>query len=139
VTSRFVSNLVVLLAGAFLAAASFAFAAAALGWIDVAAGCLAVLVVLAAFTRRGRGPAQRWLDAVAALGSSWAIVAARTFSGATLRWLTFANGVTLLAVGVVALVVHEVYLELAVRRSRALRADGPLVAAADRATVGLTG
>lgn len=116
-TSRFISNLTVLLAGAFLVAASLGFGAGALAWLALGMGCVVVVTVLWAFARRGRGIAQRALDAVILVAGAWTIVASRTFHGSTLMWLVFAAGALLTTLAFAALIVHEALLELAVRRA----------------------
>jgi hypothetical protein len=137
-TSRFISNLVVLLAGAFLVAASFAFGEEVLGWVGLAVGCVVVLTVLVTFAVRGRGIAQRALDACVVLAGAWTIVAARTFADGTLRWLTFAEGAALAFIAVAGLIVHEVQLELSVRRAEAVREDdGRVTLVGERTPIGI--
>ncbi len=53
-TSRFVSNLCVLVVAACMAAARFAFNAAAVGWLTFGCACLIVITVAVAFLARGR-------------------------------------------------------------------------------------
>jgi hypothetical protein len=126
-TARFVTNLLVLVCGAFLAAASFAFSARALGWVGLGMGCAVVLVVLIGFAIRGRGIAQRCIDALQFATGAFTVVAARVFHGATLHWLTLAEGATLAALAVIGLVIHEVYLQMAVARApRGVPRDGTL-------------
>jgi hypothetical protein len=138
VTSRFISNLLVLLVGGFLTAASFAFASDVLGWIGLAAGCVIVVGVLAAFAVRGRGIAQRALDLCIVLSGAWAIVASRSFTDETLRWLTFAEGAILITLAVAGLIVHEVQIELSVRRaSTHPREDGRVSLLGERTSIGV--
>jgi hypothetical protein len=122
--ARFASNLVVLLGGAFLACASFAFSANVVGWLALAFGALIALTVLGAFATRERGAAQRSFDVGVLVIAAWTIVSCRTFSGSTESWLTFASGATMVLFAFAGLVVHEVLLELALKRRRAAQPDG---------------
>jgi hypothetical protein len=109
--SRFSSNLLLAIVGGAVAACSLLFAPAVVRWLALGAGCAAVAITLLAFAIRGRGLAQRLLDApVVALGA-WTIVAATTFTGATQRWTSFANAAALCALAVVGLIAHEVAIE----------------------------
>jgi hypothetical protein len=136
--SRFISNLVVLIAGSFLVTASFAFGSEVLGWVGLAAGCVILLTVLVAFAVRGRGIAQRALDACVVLGGAWSIVAARSFTGGNLKWLTFSEGAMLAFLAVAGLIVHEVQLELCVRRAETVRQeDGRVTLVGERTSIGV--
>lgn len=116
-TSRFVSNLLVLLAGALLVCVSLALSVTVSSWVGLGIGAFAALTTLVAFAVRGRGLLQRILDGVLALLSAWTIVAARAFPGeASLKWLMFSSGAAFVALAVQGLVAHEVMLELALGR-----------------------
>ncbi|MHB1538748.1 MAG: hypothetical protein ACYCUM_13430 [Solirubrobacteraceae bacterium] len=136
-TARFVSNLVTLLAGAFLTSAALGFAASSIGWLGFAVGCVVATTVLLAFTLPGRGLAQRALDCSITALSAWTIVASRSFGGATLHWLSFAAGVGLLVLATVALIVHETLVELALRRTVALHDDRRVIRVQERHPAGL--
>jgi hypothetical protein len=115
VTARFATNLVVLLAAAFLAAATFAFDVTVIGWLGLACGCLVAATVLAGFATRGRGLVQRWLDFALALLAAWMIVASRSFTGDTLKWLVFASAASTALLAVQGLIAHEVVMEVSLR------------------------
>jgi hypothetical protein len=116
-TSRFVSNLLVLLAGALLTCASLGMSIEAAGWIGLGVGAITALSTLVAFAVRGRGLLQRLLDGVLVLLGAWTVVASRAFAGdGSLKWLMFSAGVALLALAVQGLIAHEVMLELALGR-----------------------
>jgi hypothetical protein len=123
-TSRFISNMTVLLLGAFLIAASLAFHTDVLGWLGLAVGALVVATVLGAFVARGRGAAQRALDACVLLTGAWTIVASRSFAGVDLKWLSFSSGAVMVLFAFVGLIVHEVLMELALRRPMPRFEDG---------------
>jgi hypothetical protein len=117
VAARFASNLIVLITGAFLAAATFAFPLGVIGWLGLAAGCVIAATVLAGFATSGRGIFQRSVDCLLAVLAAWTIVASRGFDGETLRWLMFASGVTAALLAVQGLIAHEVVMELSLRRA----------------------
>ena len=134
---RFASNLLVLIAGAVLTAASLGFGAATAAWVALGVGCFAVVVVLAVFPVAGRGGAQRLVDLCAVVTGAWTIVSSRTFGGVTQHWLVFAEGALLAALGVTGLLVHESLLERAVRQSeRPHQGDGRVTPIPDRPTAG---
>lgn len=114
-TSRFASNLVVLLAGATMVAFSLALRPVALGWVGLGLGCMVVLTVILAFLARGRGVAQRVVDGLLVVAGAWTIVAMRSFDGLALKWICFGMGALLASLAVVGLVVHEIAVELALR------------------------
>jgi hypothetical protein len=131
VTSRFSSNVMTLLAGVFLLAASLGFRSSIIGWLDFAAGCLVSITVLWAFAIRGRGRAQRVLDVATVLVGGWAIVGGRSFPAATVKWLTFADGILLITISVIGLVAHEVVMEMALEE-RDPRANGRMASPQER-------
>jgi hypothetical protein len=124
VTSRFISNVTVLLLGAFLVSASLAFHTGVLGWLGLAVGALVVATVACAFTARGRGTAQRALDGCVLLTGAWTIVASRSFYGTDLKSLNFSSGAVMVLFAFAGLIVHEVVMELALRRPMARFEDG---------------
>jgi hypothetical protein len=138
-TARFASNLVVLLGGAFLACASFAFGATVVGWLALATGALLAVTVLGAFATRERGVAQRSFDVCVLVIAAWTIVSSRTFSGSTESWLAFASGATMVLFAFTGLVVHEVLLELALDRRRAAQPDARVLDALERPSLGAVG
>lgn len=114
-TSRFISNLLVLIVAAVLVSFSLVFGPGVLAWVAFGLGCLVVVVVLAAFPVRGRGLAQRIVDVLIALAGGWVIVASRCFAGAPVKWISFGTGALLAFLALVGLVIHEISMELAVR------------------------
>lgn len=113
VTSRFASNVLTLLTGSFLLTAALGFRNPVTGWLDFAMGCLVTVTVLWGFAFRGRGRAQRVLDAATLLVGVWSIVASRAFPVASVKWLTFAEGALLITISLIGLIVHEVLVEMA--------------------------
>lgn len=89
----------VLLAGALLLCAVFAFGAGTLGWLGLAGACLVLVVALASFPVRGRGGQQRLLDLLVVATGGWTVVASRAFTAGNLHWLMFASAWAWLALG----------------------------------------
>jgi hypothetical protein len=114
-TSRFISNLIVLLAAVTLVAFSLVFGPHVLAWLGFGLSCLVVIAILVAFAVRGRGLAQRAVDVLILFAGGWLIVASRTFSGAPLKWICFGTGALLACLALVGLTVHEISMELALR------------------------
>lgn len=135
-TSRFASNLTVLLAGAFLACASFAFSVHTIAWLAFGVGCLTLLTVLGAFAIRARGTPQRAFDACVFVIGAWTVVASRCFSGDTEKWLSFASAVTLALFAFAGLIVHEILLELALTRRVREHDNGRMSDGRERASLG---
>lgn len=112
-TARFASNLAILLVGAFLAAARFAFAANTVRWIAFGAGAGAVVIVAAAFLAYGRGPVQRTIDVLSALTAGWMVVSALTFAAPVVGWLAVGVGGALAAMAAVGLIAHQAVMQRA--------------------------
>lgn len=110
-SARFISNLGLGLAGAFMVVASIAFSAGVTGWLmfGISLGVAGVLGL--AQLGRGRGLVQRLLDAPTATLAVWAVVASTVFSGATVTWLTFAEAIGFVALAVAGLAAHELKTE----------------------------
>ena len=108
---RFMSNLLVALAGGFVVVCSEAFSAGVTGWIALgtAIGILAGLTV--AQLDRTRSLVQRCLDAVVVGLGIWTIIASVVFAGATLTWLSFAEGLGFVGLAVAGLMLHELSTE----------------------------
>lgn len=116
VSSRFVSNLLILAAGFLVVTAAFAFRHRVDAWIAFGAGCAVACLTLVVFPMRGRGPAQRMLDVWLVAIAAWMIVSSRTFHGVTVKWMSTAEGAALVAGAALALVLREVMLLRALRR-----------------------
>ncbi|HWC86326.1 MAG TPA: hypothetical protein VG388_07295 [Solirubrobacteraceae bacterium] len=123
-TSRFISNVLVLIAAATTVAFSLAFRPEVLGWLGLALGAFAVAVVLIAFVVTGRGVAQRVVDVLIVLAGGWLIVASRAFAGTAEKWICFGTGALLAILALIGLVVHEISMELALRLPAREPSDG---------------
>lgn len=130
-TSRFASNLAIAILGGALATLSLVLADPVVRWLALGAGAAAVAVTLAGFAARGRGSLQRTLDVPVALIGGWTVVASGSYGHGTLRWLSFAAGTALCALGIAGLIAHEVRMERWVRRARRVAATpAPISASA---------
>jgi hypothetical protein len=119
-SSRFISNVALALAGAGVVVASQAFTPHVTGWVTfgVSLGALALMALLQ--LDRARGLVQRLLDAVTGALAIWSAVASVAFSGTTLTWLSFAEGFGLVGLAVLGLVVHELKTERVVHSIEAM-------------------
>ena len=104
------SSTMLRLLGAFTVVASQVWAPATFMWLMLGAGVVAVLTA-SAIVARGRGTAQRSLDATIGVLGAWTVVASLVFSGAVVTRLGFATGAALVGLAVVGLTLHELYTE----------------------------
>jgi uncharacterized membrane protein SirB2 len=111
-STRFVSNLLLVLAGVVVIVATQAFAPATVAWIAFAVTGVGVLVLMAATALApARGHVQRALDGIAAVLAAWTVVESLVFSGTTMVWLTFGAAAGIVAIGVAGLIAHELSTE----------------------------
>lgn len=108
--SRYLTNVLLAIAGAFVVVASQAFSVAAFQWLMFGGGIVAVLLA-GAIVLRERGDAQRGLDAVTGALGAWTIVASLVFAGTAVTWLGFASGAGLFALALAGLTLHELLTE----------------------------
>jgi hypothetical protein len=127
--ARFMSNLSLAVLGGTLVSSSLAFAPEVTRWVALGTGCAAVVITLAGFATRGRGPARRAVDVIVAALGAWTIVASCGYAGQTLRWLSFSEGAALALLAVSGLIAHEILvareLRLAVAAWEAREARAP--------------
>ena len=108
---RFITNLIVLLAGGAVVVSSLWFAPATTGWIafGVAVGILGLTA--AAQRDRMRGAVQGALDGVVFVLAGWSAVASVVFDGSTLTWLSFGDALAFAALATAGLIAHELSTE----------------------------
>jgi hypothetical protein len=109
-SSRFLLDILFVVAGAFLVVASMAWSAGTAGWtaFGVSAG---VTVLAAASAAPAKKTSRRLGHGLLGLVALWSLAAALAFSGTALTWLIFADAI---AVGVLALAdltAHEATTE----------------------------
>jgi hypothetical protein len=109
-STRYLSNISLAAAGAFLAVAAFAFGVSTFEWLSFAGG-IAAIAISSAIVLKGRGNAQRAIDATAAAVGAWTIVESLLFSGTTITWLGFGAGAALAGLALVGLTLHELHTE----------------------------
>ena len=111
-STRFISNMLLALAGGLVIVATQAFAPPVVAWIAFGVTGVGVLVLMAVTAlARGRGYVQRTLDAVAAVLAAWTIVETLVFAGMVMVWLTFGAAAAMVAIAVAGLIVHELSTE----------------------------
>src|SRR2546421_10923709 len=100
-SQRFISNVVLALAGAVVVVGSQAFSSNVTGWLTfgVSLGALALLAVVQRDRMRGR--VQRMLDAATGALALWSAVASVVYSGTTLTRLSFAEAIGFVGLAVV--------------------------------------
>jgi hypothetical protein len=111
VSTRFATNLVLAVAGGFIVVESQAFSAAVAGWVTLGVA-LGILTMLGLSQIDGmRGSLQRALDGITGILGIWTVIASVVFTGATLTWLSFAEGIGFTSLAVIGLLVHELKTE----------------------------
>jgi Trk-type K+ transport system membrane component len=122
-SQRFISNVALAIAGAIVVVASQMSTPSRAGWLTfgVSLGALALLAIVQ--RDRARGRVQRMLDAGTGALAVWSAVASVVFTGTTLTWLSFAEGIGFVGLAVVGLVAHELRTERIVHEFEAIPAD----------------
>lgn len=108
--SRFLTNSVLSLLGAFGVVASMVWAPSTFMWLMLGAGIVAV-ALSAGIAIRGRGSAQRALDGALGILGAWTIVASLVFGGSVVTWLGFASGAAFVGLALIGLTLHELSTE----------------------------
>ena len=108
--SRFLTNTVLAVLGAFTVVASIVWAPTTFMWLMLGAGILATTLA-GGVAIRGRGTAQRSLDATIGILGVWTIVASVVFAGSVVTWLGFASGGAFVVLALIGLTLHELYTE----------------------------
>ncbi len=109
-STRYLSNAALGIAGAFLVVASQAFTQPSIEWLAFGIGILAV-VLSAGIVLKNRGTVQRGLDVLTAAVGAWTIVETLVFSGTTNTNLGFASGIAFAALALAGLTYHELSTE----------------------------
>ena len=122
-SQRFISNVVLAIAGAVVVVSSQSFSSSLIGWLTfgVSLGALALLAVVQRDPARGR--IQRALDAATGALALWSAVASVVYTGTTLTWLSFGEGIGFVVLAIVGLVAHELRTERIVHQFEAIPAD----------------
>lgn len=114
-SSRFALDILVILAGAFLAVTAMSFTAPVAAWIafGVSTGVAVLALTTAVFTHR---TSQRVGHVLIGLVALWSLIAALAFSGTLLTWLIFADAIALGVAAIADLTAHEIAEENVVHR-----------------------
>jgi hypothetical protein len=107
--ARFTANFLVLLLGAGLVVVTFAYPAPTFDGISLGVGAAVIVIALFNFALPDQGVYQRIADVGICAVGAWAIVAAQVLTDRG-RWLEFAAGAGLAALGGLGLVAREVRL-----------------------------
>lgn len=118
--TRFVTSILLGLAGGFVVVASQAFLAGTVAWLAFGIGIGALVVALTPAILGERRPLALGVDGLTAALAAWTIVASMVFSGATVTWLSFAEGLGFVAAMLGGLVLNQVRIVTAARRSGAV-------------------
>jgi cytochrome b len=128
-SSRFLLDMLFVVAGAFLTVVSLAWAASPAGW--TAFGVFAAVTVIAAVSAGlSVNRSRRLGHGLIALVALWSLIAALVFSGTLLTWLVFADAIALGVLALADLAAHEATTERIVHsiEVREPAADSRLVA-----------
>lgn len=97
--------------------AAFAFRPVVTAWITLGLAAAAMLGALGALATPDQGGAARSNEILILIVGTWSIVSCRAFGGShTLKWLCFADGVAVCALGGVGLLLHQTLLARRLRR-----------------------
>ena len=107
-STRFLTNGVLMLAGGFIAVASQAFAPAPTAWLAFALGIFIIVVAALGQFDRSRGDAQRILDGVTTALGVITIVFSLVFHGRTVAWLSFAEALGVVVIAATGLTLNEI-------------------------------
>jgi peptidoglycan/LPS O-acetylase OafA/YrhL len=120
---RFISNVALAIAGAIVVVASQTFTSSVTGWVTfgVSLGALALLALVQ--LDRNRGRMQRLLDAGIGGLALWSAVASVVYTGTTLTWLSFGEGLGFVGLALVGLVAHELKTERVVHAFESIPAE----------------
>jgi hypothetical protein len=121
--TRYITNVLLAVAGGFLVVVSQAFAAPVFEWVMLGVGVIAVLIG-GAVVVSSRGRAQRGLDVITGILGAWTIVASLVFAGSAMTALGFASGLAFAALAIAGLTLHELLTERVVH-SIEVRAAAP--------------
>jgi hypothetical protein len=114
-SSRFILDVLFVLAAAFLVVASMTWSAGVAGWtaFGVSAGVTVIAAASAVLTNRNARKLGHGLVGLAAL---WSLVAALAFSGTVLTWLVFADAIAVGLLALADLTAHEATTEKVVHQ-----------------------
>jgi hypothetical protein len=107
-STNYITNVTLELVGGFLVVATQAFSTNVVSWLALAVGILAAGIAVAAQLDRSRGLDQRLLDVTTVVLGGVTIVFSRVFGGSTMVWLSFAEALGFVGLGVAGMTLHEI-------------------------------
>jgi hypothetical protein len=107
-STKYLTNVVIAVAGGFLVVATQSFSASTVSWLALAVAIGVVAIAVVAQLDRSRGLDQRLLDVVTLALGAVTIVFSRIFNGSTVAWLSFAEAIGFVALGIAGLTIHEI-------------------------------
>jgi hypothetical protein len=107
-STRFLTNGILALAGGFIVVISQAFTPVAVAWLAFALGILIVVVAGVAQLDSRRGEVQRILDGVTMALGVITIIFSLAFHGRTVVWLSFAEALGVVALAATGLTLNEI-------------------------------
>ncbi len=107
-SSRYFTNIMIILMGGFIVVVSQSFSPGVLGWVAFGVGVAMLCVTALAQLDRSRGLLQRMLDALALADVGLLIAFSLASSGTATTWLAFAFAIGVVVIGVVGTAIHEV-------------------------------
>jgi hypothetical protein len=118
-SSRFVLDILFLVAGAFLAVAAMTWTIGVAHWVafGVSVGVLVIAGTSAALARKTGRTIGHGLVGLAAL---WSLIASLVFSGTALTWLVFADAILVGVLALADLTAHEATTESVVHQLEVL-------------------
>ncbi|MGH2864266.1 MAG: hypothetical protein ACRDJX_03340 [Solirubrobacteraceae bacterium] len=110
-STRYLTNVTLVVVGGFLLVTSQAFGVATFSWLMLASGIAMLVIAAPGVAIPARGALQRSLDYLFSLLGVWTIVASTVFGGLAVTWLGFASGAALALLAVAGLTAHELSTE----------------------------
>lgn len=107
-STRFLTNALLALAGGFVVVASQGFAPASTAWLAFALGILIILIAALAQLDRSRGDVQRILDGTTMALGVVTVVFSLVFHGRTVAWLSFAEALGVVVIAATGLTLNEI-------------------------------
>jgi len=111
ISSRYMSNLALILIASFLVVATQAFAPAVVMWLTFSVAIGVTLIGTWMILGRRMSVYHRLLGGLVSTLGVWTIVASLVFAPATVVWLGFASAIACVALGTGGLTAHELTTE----------------------------
>jgi hypothetical protein len=121
-SSRFISNVILGLAGVIVVVASQAFASGVTGWVMFGASLGALALLPLVQLDRARGRIQGALDLATGALALWSAVASVVFTGTALTWLSCGEAIGFASLALLGLIAHELKTERVVHSFEAIPA-----------------